>query len=205
MSAFQRPNYFIGVQIPTTTPLVQSSLGSIYETLSSRNLAITKFLTKPAKLHLTLCLLHIEEGRVQEAIQCFANTSDEFETFIRGNNNIEFSRINAFGAYNRRNVIWLEPRKDVAYNSLIQYGEHIKYKFEANNFQCKTSDVLHATVAKIGRSKKRVIISESDYSNIDDIVGLFPPIQYTSIELLKIGSTDPSTGFYQSLVKLEVD
>eukprot|EP01036_Dinobryon_divergens_P030510 gene30510-39763_t len=198
-----RPNYFIGVQLLFASPIQQAGLNSLYEELKSRNRNIGRILSNPNKLHITLALLNIEENRVSEAANVFQASADGMRSLLRDNHALSFRKVNAFGRKNQRNVLWLESHRDQTHDALMNYCVYISEFFAARNFDSRPSDVLHATIAN--KYSRKIKITESDYLDLDSFVAAFSPIVCTEIDLLKIGSTDSTNGYYQSYSKLYID
>lgn len=198
-----RPNYFIGVQISFSSPVQQAGLNSLYEELKSRNRNIGRILSSPTKLHITLALLNIEESRVLEAAKCFQASADGMRSLLRDNHTLSFRKVNAFGQKNDRNSLWLESQSSQTFDALMNYCVYISEFFAANNFESRPSNVLHATIAK--KYSRNMKITERDYLDLDTFVAALSPVVCTEIDLLKIGSTDPTNGYYQSYSKLYID
>ena len=197
-----RANYFIGLKLPITTELT-NSVYAIQQEIRERNNLLSKIFSKPNKLHLTLAVLHIDqEERIPDAIEIFQNSINELRTLL-DDNYISFPTIKAFGAYNNRRVIWLEPENGITYNNILQYSNYISTKFTEASFPSTPSDVLHATIAN-KYSNKKLHIKETDYRDLTHHLTSLPCQQLNQIDLLKIGETDPFTGYYPSLCCLYI-
>jgi hypothetical protein len=85
----------------------------------------------------------------------------------------------------------------------MNYCVYISDYFAAKNFDSRPSDVLHATIAN--KYSRKIKITESDYLDLDNFIAAFSPVVCTEIDLLRIGSTDPTNGYYQSYSKLYID
>lgn len=187
------PNYFIGLKIPQE-PALLNALATISNEIVSRNPDIRKILVKPPKLHLTLALVDINEN-LEDAVTSFKNTADCFRELI-GGQKLHFSGINAFGKRNNRSVIWLEPAVGESYDRLITYSNYVSKCFNDANFKSSATDILHGTI--VNKYAKRISIRESDFEGLNHYISSLPPISMQQVDLLKIGSTDFTNGYYHS-------
>ena len=204
------PNYFVGLRLPVTeSPSFAAALIDITSEITRRNCHIERMFIGHGKIHLTLALVEIDEtstDSIYAAIACFQSSSTLLnQSFLASQNTLSFSGINAFGKPNRRNVLWLEPDHSCPEkDSILRYAQHVSSLFVSSGMQSEASDILHGTIAKKSRKNKNIVIKESDYLGLDHYFATPLSLPICEIDLLKIGSTDPETGYYRSVSKLRI-
>lgn len=197
-----RPNYFVGLRLPVVeSPSFASTLSEITNEIVSRNNRIERILSRHEKLHLTLALVEIDETSMDKAISCFQSSDSMLQSLLADQNILSFSGVNAFGQPDRRNVLWLEPSGPER-DYILRYSEYVSSQFTSLGMPSEASGVLHGTIAN--RYRKNIVINESDYRGLDHYFITPLSIQVFEVDLLKIGSRDPETGYYQSVSKLRI-
>lgn len=202
-----RPNYFVGLRIPVVdNPTFASVLSQVTDEIVSRNSEIKRILIRHEKMHLTLALAQIDDNSSEAlnmAISCFQSSSSMLHSLLAHQNTLAFSGVNAFGKGDRRNVLWLEPASGPVSDSILSYSQQISSLFIASGIPSEPTDIFHGTIAN--KHRKNIIIKESDYLNLDHYFTTPLSLSFYEVDLLKIGSTDPDTGYYRSISKLRID
>jgi 2'-5' RNA ligase len=198
----RRLNYFVGLRLHQ--PDFQSAVQSIQCEIVSRDGNVKQTMISPNKIHITLLLASLEEAELQIAKQCVQQSQEELDHLFASPalRKMDFEGLSVFG--NR--VLWLKPLENDVHNAIKSYITHLAARFEANNLYHQSADTLHATIAKVGRQKPKtpkIKLMHSHYDGLDEHI-IDIGCTLGDIDLMRIGSTDTSNGYYQSAQKVKI-
>lgn len=207
--------------------LLQHNLSNI-----NTNLRVQKPLKMESlnKTHLTLMLLSLgDDNEISLAAQCLEGFQLEFNNlFDCADGNLEVSGVDTFGSNAQPRVVWLHINESIAKQNVFALIEKLHASFTSVGILVEKSTTLHATVAKmsqyhnkkskmkksgdpndptikpvIGLSKEN-ILGCSPFAQAGDSASFSIQVPVRDIFLCRIGSTNPSDGFYQSCAQISV-
>jgi 2'-5' RNA ligase len=210
-----RHNFFVGLKLES--PTLSAALIRLREELELKNPHYSKIFYTPEKLHLTLLYATLAtEESVRKARECLLDSQNEWKDALdsadltSANFALRFSGLDSF----RQDVLWTGPDASPMRDVVTTIAASIHAKFIAAGLEnSELSIPLHATLAKTNfRTRKMIRIKQADYKNVtlgatsptpaststtreDNSIFVVPD----AIDLLRIGSIDPTTGYYQSV------
>jgi 2'-5' RNA ligase len=210
-----RHNFYVGLKLES--PTLSAALIRLREELEEKNPHYSKIFYTPEKLHLTLLYVTLTtEESVRKARECLLDSQNEWKEALDSadltsvNSGLRFSGLDSF----RQDVLWTGPEASPMRDVVMTIAASIHAKFIAAGLEnSELSIPLHATLAKTNfRTRKMIKIKQADYKNIT--LGATSPTPASTstareeisvfvvpdaIDLLRIGSIDPTTGYYQSV------
>ena len=122
---------------------------------------LRSFLVSPKKAHITLLVLHVEDGRLEEAKSIFEHCRDHFSNDKIFH--VEFTGVGAFG--NR--VLFAKPSGNT--ERIVRLSETFQAKFSEQNFQCEYKLCPHLTLLKVKAKRKGLKkIPSSSYDGLEN-------------------------------------
>jgi hypothetical protein len=226
-----RYNYFVGLKLgsPTFATAVDALKAELANRSDGYRRIFTP--TAKMHLTLLLASLE-DEASVEAARQALLSCAEEWYQLVQqlqmttagddSTNRIQMEQLGVFG----QNVLWLAPTPGalLATAQAVTQSLHAKMLaagVDAHNLE--VSDTLHATIAKtnikarkhikvrkadtvgltcFGTEKVIVDAAESSSPSTGAHCSWFVPAEFLQIDLMRIGSTDPRTHYYQSLATI---
>jgi hypothetical protein len=226
-----RYNYFVGLKLgsPTFDRAVDALKVELVNRSDDYRRIFTP--TAKMHLTLLLASLE-DEASVEAARQALLSCAEEWYQSVQqlqmttagddSTNRIQMDQLGVFG----QNVLWLAPTPGalLATAQAVTQSLHAKMLaagVDAHNLE--VSDTLHATIAKtnikarkhikvrkadtvgltcFGTEKVIVDAAESSSPSTGAHCSWFVPAEFLQIDLMRIGSTDPRTHYYQSLATI---
>jgi hypothetical protein len=226
-----RYNYFVGLKLgsPTFDRAVDALKVELVNRSDDYRRIFTP--TAKMHLTLLLASLE-DEASVEAARQALLSCAEEWYQSVQqlqmttagddSTNRIQMDQLGVFG----QNVLWLAPTPGALLATAQAVTQSLQAKLlaagvDAHNLE--VSDTLHATIAKtniktrkhikvrkadtvgltcFGTEKVIVDAAESSLPSTGAHCSWFVPAEFLQIDLMRIGSTDPRTHYYQSLATI---
>ncbi|EGG20735.1 hypothetical protein DFA_00598 [Cavenderia fasciculata] len=184
-----RPNYFLGLQIDNQAIIDQ--LKQIQNHIGGRVPDAKKSIIAIEKLHLTLFVMTLDDVPTQLAL--IKTLLPQAKTLMNEtfDNVIPSSSIVGIGSFNDR-VIWAGLKEDDKSKLTVFYGKLLKL-FQDNNIQVEDRWSPHITLAKGQKDGAMLRATKESERFKDQDFGIQ---QFNSLQLMRIGSTNKQTGYY---------
>ncbi|EFA86753.1 hypothetical protein PPL_00558 [Heterostelium album PN500] len=180
-----RPNYFLGLQI--TEPTITDQLSQAQKHIANTVPLIRRDVTAAEKFHLTVFVMTLTDVQVQlPLVKSLLQQAKLISNEIFGENTPS-STIKGIGSFNDR-VLWSGLKDDENSARLTEFQSRLVKLFEENNINIDKRWNPHITLAK-GRGGQHFVDAFNDTE--------FGLQKFQSLQLLRIGSSDPITKYYK--------
>ncbi|KAF2072154.1 hypothetical protein CYY_006530 [Polysphondylium violaceum] len=193
-----RPNYFLGLQI--TSPEISNSLIVAQKEFTTRGPGITRSLITPSKFHLTVFVMNLPTQDDLDKVKGLLPKIKEIRSTIYDTTPIV--NVCGIGSFYDR-VIWAGLKQDENRIKLDRFVKDVTTLFQQNGVDLEDRWSPHITLAKGKTSDdfvKAITYCNSQYHDKE-----FGIQTFKSLDLLKIGSTDPITKYYSTLDTLSLE
>ncbi|KAN0034219.1 hypothetical protein ACTFIV_000708 [Dictyostelium citrinum] len=191
-STIGRMNYFFGLQV--TELLIHSQLKQIQNSMKTSCKYVEKDLISSEKFHLTVFVMELTDEQIPIIKSTLMPQAKLLATEIFGENNKPTSLLKGVGSFKDR-VVWagINENHD-GYSKLIDFRNRLYKLFKDQNIKVEDDRGWHPhiTIAK-GKNIQRNYLKIKKHMDENLEFGLQ---NFSKLQLMKIGTTDPITKYY---------
>ncbi|KYQ88796.1 hypothetical protein DLAC_10593 [Tieghemostelium lacteum] len=199
MNNLTRPNYFLGLKIKNAD--IQSGLKLVQTDILNRFAPLNRSKIQAEKFHLTVFVMTLDEskGDLEKVKQLLPMIRDEMLKVYKVDTLPPRVEVHGIGSFNDR-VLWAGIKDGEQSDQLTQFVKFTTQLFQKNGINVEDRWSPHITLfkGKFSQDFKNAVSYtqrvETNYTN-----KAFGIQEFDSMELMKIGSTDKVTGYYNIL------